>query len=77
MVTLWEDVKGDGMTNKEKFIETFGFEPDMTSCVLPRAVCEETRRNNPDVKQKLCWVCPFYDWFNKEYKECFRMRGDL
>ena len=76
MVTSWEDVKGDGMTNKEKFIETFGFEPDTRVCVAPRAVCKEVIRSNPAIENK-CMVCPFYDWFHKEYKECFRMRGDL
>lgn len=64
------------MTNKEKFIETFGFEPDTSMCVAPRAVCRDTIRTNP-VEEDACKICPFQGWFNKEYKECFRMRGDL
>ena len=76
MVTSSENVKGDVMTNKEKFIETFGFEPDRNVCIAPTKVCDEVVRTNPDVTTP-CVKCPFKDWIDKEYKECFRMRGDL
>lgn len=64
------------MTNKEKFIETFGFEPDARMCIAPTKVCADIKKNNPELDY-LCNKCPFFGWFNKEYKECFRMRGDL
>lgn len=53
------------MTNTEKFVEVFGFEPELhalieTNCIFPNTVC---------AKYKNCSRCPMEDWWDKEYKE--------
>lgn len=53
------------MTNVEKFVEVFGFEPDY-SCVIPEWVCMD--------QEAMCKTCPFYEWWNKEYKSCFVLK---
>ena len=53
------------MTNAEKFKETFGYEPRRDVCVAPFFVCDDFRQ---------CAKCPFWDWWRKEYKPCFRMK---
>jgi hypothetical protein len=56
-------------TNRDKFKEVFGFEPNEKECIAPEIVCIA---NNSD-----CRRCPFFDWFGREYKECFKLRGDI
>lgn len=56
-------------TNRDKFIETYGFEPNEKGCIAPEIVCIA---NNND-----CKGCPFLKWWDREYKACFRLRGDL
>ena len=63
------------MTNLEKFKEVFGFIPtihdDTITCIGVDRVCDEQyRKNRPYVG---CSDCPFNDWWNKEYKPCFKM----
>ena len=56
------------MTNAEKFEEVFGFKPDIhRHCVVPMSVCE---------KMPNCRTCPFYAFWDKEYKECFVLRDE-
>lgn len=61
------------MTNREKFEEIFGFSPEkdttLINCLFPVSVCEN---NNGD-----CEKCSFVDWWDKEYKPCFKLREDL
>ena len=55
------------MTNAEKFKEVFGFTPD--SCPLPpKIVCRDFDFN--------CNKCPFHDFWNKEYRSCFRLKEE-
>ena len=58
------------MTNGEKFKEVFGFKPDERVCVAPQTVCEM-------FYAQCSKDCPFHDWWNKEYKACFRIREDF
>ena len=54
------------MTNKEKFEKVFGFEPnDTLECIVPHEVCETV--------SGVCFECPFGDFWNKEYKSCFKL----
>ena len=57
------------ITNKEKFKEIFGFSPSDNGCIAPKIVCEA---NNSD-----CKGCPFLHWFDREYKECFKLKANL
>lgn len=58
------------MTNGEKFKEVFGFTQDKKVCVAPLTVCE--------IFYAQCGKgCPFDDWWNKEYKPCFRMKEEF
>lgn len=52
------------MTNREKFKEVFGYEPRVDVCVAPSWICDDYRQ---------CSKCPFFGWWRKEYKPCFRM----
>ena len=62
------------MTNREKFEEVFGFKPnDDAECVAPMLICY-INDNICASKEK---ECPFYDWWDKEYKPCFKLREDL
>lgn len=59
------------MTNKEKFKEVFGFslnESAIGVCPAPKTVCKQMRYNQE---------CPFRDWWDKEYKPCFKLREDF
>ena len=62
------------MTNKEKFKEVFGFTPNPDAeCLLPVWVC--------DSQNGRCLApggddCPFADWWNDEYKPCFKLIGE-
>lgn len=63
------------MTNREKFKEVFGFTPNKAVtmenskfCIVPEKVCMD---------QKKCDGCPFANWWDKEYKPCFRIRAEL
>lgn len=58
------------MTNREKFKEVFGFYPDVVTCVAPPKICEIEKGND-------CYNCPFYDWWDKEYKACFEIKDKL
>lgn len=58
------------MTNREKFKEVFGFKPnDDAECVAPSKICY--------IQDDICNDCPFEDWWDKEYKECFRMKEEF
>jgi hypothetical protein len=50
------------MTNREKFKEVYGFELDGNPCAAPQSICNE----------QTCERCPFWGWWDKEYKSCFR-----
>ena len=61
------------MTNREKFKEVFGFSPNKgvsgnLSCPAPKKICDE---------RKGCVGCPFKNWWEREYKECFRMKEEF
>ena len=47
-------------TNRDKFKEVFGFEPNEDDCIAPVYVC---MANNSD-----CKGCPFKTWWGREYK---------
>lgn len=68
-----ESVQDKKMTNKEKFEEIFGYSPekdtDLINCLIPVSVCEKIEGG--------CSKCPFYGWWDKEYKPCFKLREDL
>ena len=49
------------MTNKEKFIEVFGFEPFENSCIIPRSKCN----GNPAE----CSECPYDRWWDSNYEK--------
>ena len=54
------------MTNSEKFKEVFGFIPnDTLECIVPHEVC--------DTVGGVCFECPFGDFWNREYRECFTL----
>ena len=58
------------MTNIEKFEEVFGFVPSRNvtrECVIPNKICEEIDD---------CAGCPFNEWWNREYKSCFRIKEE-
>ena len=66
------------MTNAEKFKEVFGFKPDTTACIAPDKVCQDHMsrilNSGEDVgADECCDTCPFGGWFNKEFKECFKL----
>lgn len=59
------------MTNREKFKETFGFNFDSDSfsnCLAPEGVCK-----NYDS----CEECPFDEFWDKEYKPCFKIKEEF
>ena len=59
------------MTNREKFKETFGFNFDSDSfsnCLAPEGVC----RNYDS-----CEECPFDEFWDKEYKSCFKLKEEF
>lgn len=59
------------MTNREKFKETFGFDFDADSfsnCLAPANVCKEFDS---------CEECPFLDFWDKEYKPCFKLKEEF
>lgn len=47
------------MSNKEKFKEVFGFEPNM-KCIGPKNICRTQVR---------CADCEYDEWWNKQYEE--------
>lgn len=61
------------MTNAEKFKEVFGFTlENVSDCSLvPTSVCDDQQNKNG--YDGMCSNCPFHDWWNKEYKACFRI----
>ena len=56
------------MTNKEKFKEVFGFTPRTDTCDLSPNICNH---------QKTCDDCPFKDFWDKEYRACFRLKDEF
>lgn len=50
------------MTNREKFKEVYGFELEGSPCAAPQSICNE----------QTCERCPFWGWWDKAYKSCFR-----
>lgn len=53
------------MTNKEKFKEVFGFTVNNKMMCPVNLNCDSIR----------CKDCPFNaDWWDKEYKNCFRIK---
>lgn len=67
------------MTNGEKFKEVFGFipEPEFDCGCAPRKVCNEQKKVHNRNTANMCFDCPFNDWWNKEYKPCFKMKGEF
>ena len=62
------------MTNREKFKEVFGFTPHADAeCVAPRAVCE----SRLGICANRGAECPFWMWWDKEYKPCFKLKEDI
>ena len=55
------------VTNLEKFKEVFGFTPDERVCVAPPKVCLGNE----------CEICPFDDFWNEDYKPCFKMKEEF
>jgi hypothetical protein len=54
------------MTNAEKFEKVFGFSPNEDlECPMPTDVCY--------VNNEICNNCPFDDFWQKEYKPCFKL----
>ena len=50
------------MTNKDKFVKVFGFEPDVTlKCEI---VTKEVCKQNGD-----CLKCPYDNWWKREYQK--------
>ena len=72
------------MTNREKFKEVFGFTPrENAQCVAPASVCivnngicVKDKQVNADVKVGFK-ICPFWMWWDREYKPCFKIKEDL
>lgn len=54
------------MTNTEKFKEVFGYTPEVC-CLISPSVCRE---------QDDCENCPFDDWWQQEYRECFEFKEE-
>lgn len=62
------------MTNREKFKEVFGFTPrEDAECVAPLSVCYI----NNDICTSQTVECPFWTWWDKEYKPCFKIKEGL
>ena len=64
------------MTNKEKFEEIFGYSPKKANCLFPLSVCDDIHKQGLGCTTRP-QRCPFYDWWDKEYKPCFKLREDL
>ena len=62
------------ITNGEKFKEVFGFKPNMNLCVAPNKICKNTvsRALSSGIDDP-CTICAFNNWFDREYKACFRL----
>lgn len=52
------------MTNAEKYIEIFGFEPDMSAC--PTNNCKNCPRSNI---RSICRNTNTLNWWEEDYKE--------
>ena len=58
-----------GDKNADVFKQVFGYPPSPNArCVAPKKICE----NYDDCKK-----CPFANWWNKEYKECFVLKENF
>lgn len=57
------------MTNRKKFKEVFGFNPNDEECIAPVVICQ--------INNNECISCPFHKFWDKEYKSCFTLREDL
>lgn len=64
-----ESVQDKKITNREKFEEIFGFSPEDESCPASMRTCAILHTN--------CVDCLYWNWWNKEYKPCFKLREDL
>ena len=68
------------MTNLEKFREVFGFTPT-PYCIGNEKFCDERNRKEGTAEVGIfydpCEDCPFHDWWNKEYKPCFRIKEEF
>ena len=54
------------MTNLNKFIEPFGFEPDLSTGPVPcGAYCEECKYHRGNVDRHCC----SHEWWEEEYKD--------
>jgi hypothetical protein len=38
-------------------------------CVMPTKICY--------INDEICNECPFEDWWDKEYKSCFKLKEEL
>lgn len=67
------------MTNAEKFKEVFGMTPNKDSCpIFSSKICsEQLKKHFNDPCEDCCKDCPFEDWWNKEYRPCFKIKEDL
>ena len=66
---LENENENEKMTNREKFEEIFGFSPEDESCPASMRTCAILHTN--------CVDCLYWNWWNKEYKPCFKLREDL
>lgn len=56
-------------TNAEVFEDVFGFAPSPNArCVMPNRICKDYDD---------CKKCPFSDWWNKSYQECFKLKDEF
>ena len=74
------------MTNAEKFEKVFGFKPDglvIENCPFPATVCKacgclkKEKVNKDTIYRSVCEECDLEDWWDHEYKGCFKIREDL
>lgn len=62
------------ITNRQKFKEIFGFTPRADAeCIAPSKICYI----NNDVCTNAESECPFWNWWDKEYKACFQINEAL
>ena len=62
------------MTNLDKFIEVYGFEPDTSGSPVPcPAKCEDCRYYSGDPN----YHCGSCDWWDEEYKDGQERKGVL
>ena len=58
----------ENSTNAQIFEQVFGFPPHQNSrCLAPQKICFDF---------DTCRRCPFFNWWDKEYKPCFVYNKD-